>query len=435
MICLLPHCGYLSETTRMIAIYKALAARGVPLCAATHGGPHEGLLAESGLPYQVVGPHMTVERATRFVRDGAGMGARSQSMWTDAELEAYATAEAQFFRERGVRVAVTGFTLTTLLSTRLAGVKLVTEHAGSYVPPIWERRMFEPFLTSPLLPLVDYLPRAARRFAANLGLHQVQHYCAGFNRVAKRLGVEGVPSFATLLMGDLTLVPEAPEVLGVAPAELEAWRPGPKGYRAGMRLKYTGPLFAELDRPVPERVQRFLDGPRPIIYVAITSSTAEQVCAVVRSLEPVGARILVAGTVHALAELESERVLVEGVLPSQRIMPRVDLAITAGGQGSVQCAMAAGTPLIVLPLQPEQDFNGQLIERMGAGRRIAFADAATPKLAELARALLADPGVRRNAQRVRDIYARLDGPSLAAEAIMEYAGLHAHSEPASRCSA
>jgi hypothetical protein len=36
-------------------------------------------------------------------------------------------------------LAATGFTLTTLLSTRLAGVKLVTEHAGSFVPPIWER--------------------------------------------------------------------------------------------------------------------------------------------------------------------------------------------------------------------------------------------------------------------------------------------------------
>jgi UDP:flavonoid glycosyltransferase YjiC (YdhE family) len=377
---------------------------------------------------------MTPERAQRFVRDGAGMGPPSQSMWTDAEIESYVTAEAKFFRERGVRVAVTGFTLTTLLSTRLAGVKLVTEHAGSFVPPVWERGMIEPWLRSPL-PLVDRLPYAARRFVANLGIHHVQHYCAGFNRVARRLGVEGVPSFANLLLGDLTLVPEVPEVLGIPAAELEAWRPGAKGYRAGLRLKYSGPLFAELDRAVPERVQRFLEGPRPIAYVAITSSTADQVRAVVNALRPVDARILVAGTVHALADLECDQVLVEGVLPSQRIMPRVDLAITAGGQGSVQCAMAAGTPLIVLPLQPEQDWNGQLIERQGAGQRMSFADSATPKLAELARKLLADPSVRRNAQRVRDIYARSDGPSMAAEAIMEYARVPSQHVPASRCSA
>jgi hypothetical protein len=352
-------------------------------------------------------------------------------MWSDAEIEAYATAEAQFFRERGVQVAVTGFTLTTLLSTRLAGAKLATEHAGSFVPPIWERKLIEPFVSFPL-PLVDHLPYAARRFVANLGINYVQNYCAGFNRVARRLGVEGVPSFASLLLGDLTLVPEAPEVLGIPAAELEAWRPAAKGYRAGMLLRYSGPLFAELDRPVPERVLRFLDGARPITYVAITSSTAEQVRAVVRALRAVDTRILVAGTVHALADLEDDRVLVEGVLPSHRIMPRVDLAITAGGQGSVQCALAAGTPLIVLPLQPEQDWNGQLVERHGAGRRLSFAAAASPKLAALARTLLTDTTYRDNARRIRDCYARLDGPGLAADAILDYAGMP---RAASRCSA
>ncbi|HKU38473.1 MAG TPA: nucleotide disphospho-sugar-binding domain-containing protein, partial [Polyangiales bacterium] len=278
----------------------------------------------------------------------------------------------------------------------------------------------------------DHLPFAVRRFFANLGIHHVQHYCSGFNRVAKRLGVEGVPSFANLLLGDLTLVPEAPEVLGISASELEAWRPRGAQYRAGLRLRYSGPLFAELDRPIPERVARFLDGARPITYVAITSSTAEQVRAVVRALRGADTRILVAGTVHALGDLEDEGVLVEGVLPSHRVMPRVDLAITAGGQGSVQCAMAAGTPLISLPLQPEQDWNGQLVERHGAGKRISFDAAATPQLAALATELLTDSRYRDNARRIRDSYARLDGPGLAADAILDYAGIPA---AASRCSA
>ena len=60
-------------------------------------------------------------------------------MWSDDELRAYATAEEAYFREHGVRVAVTGWLLTALLSTRLAGIPLVTEHAGSFLPPVFER--------------------------------------------------------------------------------------------------------------------------------------------------------------------------------------------------------------------------------------------------------------------------------------------------------
>jgi UDP:flavonoid glycosyltransferase YjiC (YdhE family) len=113
-------------------------------------------------------------------------------------------------------------------------------------------------------------------------------------------------------------------------------------------------------------------------------------------------------------------VLVESVLPSHRVMPRVDLAITAGGQGSVQCALASGTPLIALPLQPEQDWNGQLLERQGAGKRLRLVDAATSRLPVLVRQMLADEDVRRNARRVQAIYAALDGPGSAADAIMRY---------------
>jgi len=427
MICLLPHCAYLSETTRMMAIYRALVARNAEVCVATHGGVHERLLREAAIPYTIVGPQMSAERGHEFVRNGAGMGSPFQSMWTDQELTSYVQAEAQLFRERAVQVAVTGFTLTTLLSTRLAGIPLVTEHAGSFVPPIWERRMLEPFLRSPLGPWVSYLPRSTQRYLANVGIDRRQAYCAGFNRVAKRVQCEGVPSFANLLLGDLTLVPEAPAVLGISATELEAWRPGKRGYRAGLRLCYSGPLFAELDRPVPPRVEQFLAGPRPIAYVAITSSTADQVRRVVTALQAAKLRILVAGTVHAraLAELERPDVMVEEVLPSQHVMPRVDLAITAGGQGSVQCAMAAGTPLIVLPLQPEQDWNGQLIERHGAGKRMTFADAATPRLAQVAQTLLTQPSYRENARRIQAIYAELDGPGLAADAILGLIGKRA----------
>ena len=100
-------------------------------------------------------------------------------------------------------------------------------------------------------------------------------------------------------------------------------------------------------------------------------------------------------------------------------MPKVDLAVIAGGQGSVQCAMAAATPAIVIPLQPEQDLNGQIVERHHAGARITMREAMTPKLAILAKRILDDPAYRDGAKRVSASYAKSDGPGAAADAILE----------------
>jgi UDP:flavonoid glycosyltransferase YjiC (YdhE family) len=419
MICLLPNCCFLSETSRILEIYRALAARGARVRLATHGGPHESALRDAGVPYDVLGPGIDARRAAAFVRSVPGIGPGDQSMWSDDEIRSYVAAEVAYFREHDVGVAVTGWTLTALLSTRVVGIPLVTEHAGAYVPPVWERGLV-PEPSQPVgLPLERFLPRAVRRWLINHGNERLSNYTHGFNRVAAEFGVPGVPSFAALLLSDLSLVTEVPEVLGIPRAGVDAWTPrDPSRYRPGTRLRYTGPLYAKLALPVPARVRTFLSEPGPTVYVAITSSEAALVRSVVAALRPLDARILVAATVHDLADLEDDRVLVEPVLPSHEIMPAVDLAVIAGGHGSVQTAVASGTPFIGLPLQPEQDTNVVVVERLGAGRRLAAKLAGTPALTELARRILAEPRYREAARRLADIYATVDGAGAAADAIL-----------------
>src|SRR6266498_2085812 len=47
VICLLPNCCFLSETSRMLEIYRALVAKGAAVRVATHGGTHEGVLCDA----------------------------------------------------------------------------------------------------------------------------------------------------------------------------------------------------------------------------------------------------------------------------------------------------------------------------------------------------------------------------------------------------
>ncbi|MDP1738109.1 MAG: hypothetical protein Q8L23_11800 [Caulobacter sp.] len=415
----MPNCAYLSETSRMLAIWKALEARGARTLIATHGGTYERLIREAGAPYVIVGPRMDDERCRRFVASGPGLGSPDQSIYSDEELRTYARAEAEMFRHEGVTAVVTGFTLTPLLSTRLAGIPLFAEHGGSFVPPVVERNI-PPAMARPPVAIFRFMPRGLARLMQNHRVLDTDLYTSGFNRIAAELGVEPVPSLMAIMTGDITLVTEAPEVLGISREEMEAWTPKrPKALRGHPRMRYVGPIFAELDLPVPERVERFLGGAGPLVFAALTSTEEGLVREVVRQVARSGARVLVAGTVHALADLESDRVMVEGVLPSHLIMPRVDLAVIAGGQGSVQCALASGAPIISLPIQPEQELNAHLASERGAAIVIPPHRVGGNRVHRAVRRMLRDGRYRKAAQAIQLIYATQDGPGRAAEVILE----------------
>jgi UDP:flavonoid glycosyltransferase YjiC (YdhE family) len=420
LIGLFPHCGFLSETSRMLAIHDALRAQGERVCVATHGGPWESLLVEAGVDLTRLEPHMSAERCERFLGDLPGIGSPRQSMYSHAEMLAHARSEARFMRERGLRIAVTGFTLTTLLSTRMAGIPLATSHAGSYVPPVFEAGLMPP-PSRPVLPMFGLLPKALQRRFMNWAPSHTRLYCSGFNRAARELGVEGVPSFAALLSGDLTLVTDVPQMLGVDAEVLESWGArGHPGYRPGTTLRYTGPLYARLDVPIPERVEKFIARSGAVAYVAMTSARESLVRGVVEAVGKVGVRVLVASTVHDLSDLDSAAVMVERLLPSDQVMPRVAVAVTTGGQGSVQTAVASGVPLAGVPLQPEQDLNVHLLETRGMALRIPPARASGSAMTHAVRRLLDEPAFRDQARKFQSLVGRIDGAVGAAHAIRRY---------------
>ena len=367
MISLVPNCCVLSATARILEIYRALEERGAGVRVATRGGTHEWVLRDAGVGYDLL-----------------------------------AGREAGYLREIGARAVVTGGAETALEASRLAGIPSVSVDAGAWVPPMWERGLL-PLPFAPLgLPFERCVPRAIRRRMFN-------------SRVKSGAWPRGEPA-------DLTLVTDLPELLGITATAIDGWRPrDPAASRSGGRLRLVGPILPRLEMPVPERVERLLAGPRPIVHVAMPSSEPGLVRAAVGALRPLGARILVAGPVPDLAGLEDDQVAVEGVLPGHLIMPRVDLAVVAGGQAGVQAALAAGVPFAGLPLRPEQHLNVALAEREGAARAIAPALAGTPDLTTAARALMTVPRHRAAAERLRDAFARADGAGRAAEAIIALA--------------
>ena len=111
-------------------------------------------------------------------------------------------------------------------------------------------------------------------------------------------------------------------------------------------------------------------------------------------------------------------VVVAGLLPSHEVMPRVDVAVTMGGQGTVQTAMCSGTPLVAIPLHGEQELNVGLAARHGMALAVARRHARGDKMTAAIRRVASEPRFKQQARRVQALYANADGADRAAAEII-----------------
>lgn len=391
MIAFLPHCAFLSEVSRAIEIGRALRSRGEDVAFAARGGPYSYLIDEAGFTWTRLEPGMDDAGARSFLEALLDMGKGDRPFYDDAELAAAIDAEIAFFRATGAQMAVTGFTLSAYVSARVAGIPLATDHGGSFVPPVLSHSLC-PAPVNPPHPGLSRLPALLGRWLANRIPALVSRPVAQLNRHADARGVERLPSLCSLMCGDLTLVTELPEVLGLPAEALEGWAPHwPFRLRSGTTFRCTGPLYARLDRPVPPEVDAFLAVDEPVVYVAPTSVSEALLRAIIVGARTAGERMLVAATVHDVADLADERTCVARILPNHLVLPRVSAAILMGGQGSVQTALAAGTPFLGLPYHGEQELNVAVAERLGMALRMSPAVAGRPRSARPCAGSLTSP--------------------------------------------
>ena len=410
----LPNCGFLSETSRMVAIFRSLEQLGLPARLATHGGRFESVLQDEGIPYDRLEPFHTLEDERRFLE-------LTTKPWVAAyqpgALAEHVRSEIEYFREHAARAAIIGFNLPTALSARAAGIPLIVTHAGSFVPPILERGLFacaEYFDGAPL----GLLPRGWRDRFGQWLFPRARWQTRLFNRVAAEMGIEGMRSTWELLLGDLTLVTDVPEILGITAEDLEAWRPADTAVlRPTLRFRYAGAIYARLFGGVPEDVADFLSADKPKVYVSLSSSRPEFLDHVHTALAGMDVQVVSTSTVHADGFRCATNILVKDFLPSHKVMPLCDLTIIHGGQGSVQTAISAGTPLIGFPLQPEQNFNLRQIERHGAGRCLSLRRLKRGGLRRAVEEVIGDGGHRSAMSRLQAWQAARDGPLEAAKAV------------------
>lgn len=174
--------------------------------------------------------------------------------------------------------------------------------------------------------------------------------------------------------------------------------------------------LAELDRPLilVSTSSEFQDDGR-LVRTALDALRDDHV-QVVATLPAAGV------SVPALANAR-----LESFVPHSAILEHAACAITHGGAGATQKALAAGVPVCVVPFGRDQLEVARRVEMAGAGTRLSAQRLSAGRLRSRVRAAIA---MRDGARRVAEGFAATGGASAGADAFEALAGARVVAAPA-----
>jgi UDP:flavonoid glycosyltransferase YjiC (YdhE family) len=188
------------------------------------------------------------------------------------------------------------------------------------------------------------------------------------------------------------------------------------------RTFYIGPCFAERRGGQEGFPFERLSPELPKIYVSLGTvfNNKPQVFARIIRAFADGRHQLIISAGGAYERLRSmplpDHVLLFPRVPQVEILPRVDAVISHGGNNTVNETLAAGRPLLVLPVGGEQGDNASRVVYLGAGLRADIARTPAAEVRRLVDLLLQGP-FRQRAQEVAAALARTEGAATAARFI------------------
>jgi UDP:flavonoid glycosyltransferase YjiC (YdhE family) len=84
------------------------------------------------------------------------------------------------------------------------------------------------------------------------------------------------------------------------------------------------------------------------------------------------------------------------------LLPRCDAVVAHGGFGTIMGCLAAGVPMVVIPVQGDQPRNAQRCADLGVGLVVGPEERTPEAIRAAVRAVLAEPSYRKSAERLRD---------------------------------
>jgi UDP:flavonoid glycosyltransferase YjiC (YdhE family) len=327
-------------------------------------------------------------------------------------LAAHVEAEVAAIKDYKADAVYMGMNVPCVISARAVGIPLIFVLPVPVTATYFHHRLATyPESHEKLISRI--LPQKWKDYFFNWLMPRLHIGIKTFNRAAKPYGLPPFKSFVgDIFSGDLTLLPDIPELTGIPESDF------PTDHY------YIGPLFAHLPLAVPDQVRKVFNRPGINVYVSMGSSAQPSVLLkAVKFIVHSGYNAVIATT--SILDPEDLQPLPENVyavryLPAPEVNEMADVAVIHGGQGTVQTACWAGTPIVGVALQFEQQANLDMVVRAGMGIRIPMRRYSKTNLLEAIEKVTTEKSYRKNAQKIQIKIRSLDGAANAAERILAY---------------
>jgi MGT family glycosyltransferase len=185
-------------------------------------------------------------------------------------------------------------------------------------------------------------------------------------------------------------------------------------------VRYVGPQLADPDWATETKWRR--QGNEPLILVATSSLNQDRIDFLQRISQAVGTlpvrAVLTTGLTVDPDEIQAgPNIEVLQAAPHTRVLRETSVVVTNAGHGTVLKSLAAGVPLVCIPLSRDQKDNTVRVLRLGAGVHLSK-QSTSRQIAEAISEILEHPQYAAAARRFADVLDReaAHRPSAADEA-------------------
>jgi UDP:flavonoid glycosyltransferase YjiC (YdhE family) len=349
----------LAETGRAVLVAKRYIEHGGQAIFFSHGGEYEKLARDLGCKVVKVDPIYSKEfiddlwKYSRLEKTGAPFPEKMLREHVEAELAAY--------KQTGVELILTTNNFSCSISTRAAGIPLI-----SITPKVIGK--FTKYPDDAEFFLTRFIPKSLKLKVLNWYFPRSKIWSRPFNKLAKNYDLPGFHNSSDITKGDYTLYTDFLELLQLSESDAT-----PSEF-------YIGPIFLDelFNKTLPEeqsgdKIKQHLQKPgKSILFSLGSSGTKEFFLKVLTVLNKTNYNVI---AVYASVLSEDELPVVNDNIILKKFVPSikelnhvVDLAILHGGQGTVYTAAYAGKPVIGFPMQFEQHLNLEVLVKHGMAR-------------------------------------------------------------------
>ncbi len=252
----------------------------------------------------------------------------------------------------------------------------------SIIPALPLTRIIPPRLLGPMYKMAEPLAFA--------------YHARQMNRVRTEFGIPPLPPDLRIMYtdADYMLYPDIPEFVPTSNL--------PRNHF------YIGICPWTPDTVRPDWWEQMRADSKPKIFVTLGSSGALRVLpALLRALSrlPVSVIVATAGRHH---EAWRHLPYVADLLPLQETAAESAVVVSHGGSSGFYPAIAAGTPVLGIPGNADQQLATATLEESGAGTRVRVEEASEKPILRSLEKLLFEPRYREAARRWSTVYARYD---------------------------